>query len=66
MFNVDNCEDEWTVKGGKGVCSIDTNKNKLAFGELVVGMCDHHEGLSPTEVDVLYNAAVAFIKEQGE
>jgi len=28
-------------------------------------MCDHHEGLSPAEVDVLYNAAVAFIKEQG-
>lgn len=37
--------------------------NGFELGELVIKMCDHHEGLSPTEVGILYEAATAFIKK---
>lgn len=37
--------------------------NGFALGELVIKMCDHHEGLSPTEVGILYEAANEFIKK---
>jgi len=35
----------------------------FALGELVIKMCDHHEGLSPTEVGILYEAAASFVKK---
>jgi len=62
MNNVDNCDDEWTVKGSKNTRSINVTQDELAFGELVMRMCDHHEGLSPTEVDILYKEAMVFVK----
>ena len=35
----------------------------FALGELIIKMCDHYEGLSPTEVGILYEAAKEFIKK---
>lgn len=37
--------------------------NGFALGELVMKMCDHHEGLNAEESDILYKAASSFIKK---
>jgi len=62
MNNVDHCDEEWTAKGSRPKDKkVVTSGFDLA--ELVINMCDHYESLSPTEVNVLYEAAASFIKK---